>query len=68
MRVMWVSNPGSFVSPVLHYGEHFYNLSGKVEAQREKYNVGHLGFHGEIYSVTLKGLAYKTNYYYKVGD
>ena len=49
-------------------GKYPTHLNMTVSADRSTYNVGHLGFHGQIYKATLSELLPSTTYFYKVGD
>ena len=68
MQVMWVSTPDKYNQPVVQYGRFPLDLKHEEKGTYTTYNVGHLGFHGRIYRVVIKGLAPLTKYFYRVGD
>lgn len=68
MQVMWVSNPESYEQPAVMFGIYPTKLNQVSKATTNTYNVGHLGFHGSIYTAVMKDLEPLKKYYYKVGD
>jgi hypothetical protein len=68
MQVMWVTTPELYNQPIVEYGRLPGVMTQKAEGTWITYNVGHLGFHGRIYRVVLKGLEPLKRYYYRVGD
>lgn len=56
MQVMWVSNPESYEQPAVKFGIYPTKLNQVSKATTNTYNVGHLGFHGSIYTAVMKNL------------
>ncbi len=65
---MWVSNPESYSKPAVVFGTLSTKLSQVANATINTYDVGHLGFHGKIYTAVMKDLKPEQKYFYKVGD
>lgn len=68
MQVIWVSNPEEYLQPAVMFGTLPTKLNQIAKATTATYNVGHLGFHGRIYTAVMKNLLPEKKYYYKVGD
>lgn len=68
MQVMWVTPVEYLENPIVYWGSDSENLTNSALGTFHTYNVGHFGFHGNIYLAYMANLSTSSIYYYKVGD
>lgn len=65
---MWVTPIQYLKNPIVYWGSSPLSLNYQATGTYHTYDVGHFGFHGNIYVAYMTDLSESTDYYYKVGD